>query len=157
MIVTTQAEADIRASPERVCDISNDLDGIADVFVGYGPIPGVVRAEVIGGTDLVQGSSRRVYTADGNDVIEEMLILERGRSVAYTLTGISPPFSFLVQYARADWTFTKTELGTHVHWTYAFTLTTPLAWPLAAPLLHLVFRRWMQGCLTAIAAIAQRD
>lgn len=157
MIVATHAEADIRATPGRVCDVSNDLDRIADAFVAYGPIPGTVSAEVIGGGELVRGTSRRVYTSDGRHVDEEMLVLEPGVAVAYKLTGISPPFSFLVRHARADWKFTPTPEGTHVHWDYAFTLISPLAWPLAAPLLHLVFRRWMRRCLSAIGRIAERS
>ena len=157
MIVATQAEADIRATPVRVCDVSNDLEHIADAFVAYGPIPGTVSAEVIGGGKLAQGTSRRVYTSDGQHVDEEMLVLEPGAAVAYKLTGISPPFSLLVRHARADWKFTATPEGTHVHWNYAFTLTSPLAWPLAAPLLHWVFRRWMRRCLAAIGCLAERS
>lgn len=137
--------------------MSNDLDRIADAFVGYGPIPGTVRGEVIGGGALTQGATRRIYTDDGHDVVEEMLVLDRGRRVAYKLTGIAAPFSLLVRFARADWTFTPADGETYVQWTYAFTLTSPLVWPMAAPILHLVFRRWMQGCLTAIGAIAERD
>ena len=42
-----------------------------------------------------------------------------------------------------------------MHWNYAFTLTSPLAWPVAYPLLTQIFRRWMLGCLREIAAIAE--
>jgi hypothetical protein len=157
MIVSTDAAAKIRATPERVFDVANDLENIAQAFVGYGPIPGTVRAEVIGGGVLAQGTSRRVYTSDGHDVVEEMLVFDRASAVAYRLTGISAPFSLLVRFARADWKFTETPDGTDVHWNYAFTLTSPLAWPLAGPLLQVVFRRWMRGCLTAIASIAEQD
>ena len=156
MIVAIQAEADIRATPERVFDVSNDLDHIADAFVGYGPIPGTVSAEVIGAGELALGTSRRIYTNDGHDVVEEMLVFDRPSAVAYKLTGIAAPFSMLVRFARADWQFTATSDGVHVHWNYAFTLTTPLVWPVAAPLLKLVFRRWMRGCLVAIAGIAEK-
>jgi len=157
MVVETQAQATIRATPERVFDVTNDLDRIADAFVAYGPIPGTVSAEVIGGGALVQGVSRRVHTSDGHHVIEEMLIFDRAAAVAYKLTGISAPFSWLVRFARADWSFETVPEGTRVRWTYAFTLTTPLVWPVAAPMLHMVFRRWMYGCLEAIARIAERE
>ena len=155
MIVSTQAEAEIQATPERVFDAANDLDRIADAFVGYGPIPGVTRAEVIGGGPLALGTTRKVYTSDGNAVDEEMLAFDRGKAIAYKLTGISPPFSLLVRFARADWRLTAASGATHVHWNYAFTLTSPLAWPLAYPLLTLVFKRWMLGCLREIGAIAE--
>ena len=108
MIVSTDAAAKIRATPERVFDVANDLENIAQAFVGYGPIPGTVRAEVIGGGVLAQGTSRRVYTSDGHDVVEEMLVFDRASAVAYRLTGISAPFSLLVRFARADWKFTET-------------------------------------------------
>jgi hypothetical protein len=61
----------------------------------------------------------------------------------------------LVRSARADWRLTPADGGTHVEWTYAFTLTSPLAWPVAYPLLTQVFRRWMLGCLREIGAIAE--
>jgi hypothetical protein len=38
-----------------------------------------------------------------------------------------------------------------VTWDYAFTLTHALAWPIAAPLLHLFMRTAMQNCLDAMA------
>jgi hypothetical protein len=155
LIVSTEAEADFRATPEQAFDAANDLDRIADAFVAFGPIPGVTRAEVIGGGPLALGSIRKVHTNDGNSVDEEMLVFERGKAVAYRLTGISPPFSFLVRFARADWQLTATSTGTRVRWNYSFTLTSPLAWPLAYPLLTLVFRRWMLGCLREIGAIAE--
>jgi hypothetical protein len=155
MIVSTQAEAEIQASPEQVFDAANDLDHIADAFVGYGPIPAVTRAEVVGGGPLALGTTRKVYTSDGNAVDEEMLVFDHGKAFAYKLTGIALPFSLLVRFARADWRLTPASGATHVQWNYAFTLTSPLAWPLAYPLLTLVFKRWMLGCLREIGAIAE--
>ena len=125
MIVSTRAEARIRATPEAVFDAANDLDRIAEAFVGYGPIPGVTRGEVIGGGPLALGKTRKIFTSDGNTVDEEMLVYDRGHAVAYKLTGFSPPFSFLVRSARADWALSAAGAGTQVEWDYAFTLTSP--------------------------------
>lgn len=155
MIVATTAGARIKAAPEKVFDTANDLERIAEAFVAYGPIPGVTRGEVIGGGPLALGKTRKIFTSDGNDVDEEMLVYDRGKAFAYRLTGIAPPFSLLVRFARADWRLVPSDGHTLVEWTYAFTLTSPLAWPLAYPLLTQIFARWMSGCLREIGAIAE--
>ena len=53
--------------------------------------------------------------------------------------------------AIGDWTFSGDESRTRVDWSYTFTLTSPLAWPLASAVAWL-FQRWMQQSLERIAS-----
>jgi len=65
--------------------------------------------------------------------------------------GVKPPFSLLVRSGGGNWDFTETEGGTRIVWTYTFDLTSPLAYPLAMPILWL-FKSWLQQGLDAIRA-----
>jgi hypothetical protein len=156
MIVTTVATADTRASAATVFDVANDIDDIAEAFVSFGPIPGVARGEVIGGGPLAEGKTRRLQLTDGSMVEEDMLLFDRPRAFSYTLRGIGKPFGLLVRQGKAHWMLTESAAGTHVHWQYNFELTSALAWPVAGPLLHLLFNAWMRRCLGRITDLAVR-
>jgi hypothetical protein len=154
MIVTTVATADTRASAASVFDVANDMEHIADAFVSFGPLPGVTKCEVAGGGPLELGKTRRVFLTDGHVVEEKMLLFDRPRAFSYTLRGIAKPFSWLVTHGKADWMLTESSAGTHIHWQYTFELSSPFAWPVAAPFLLLLFNAWMHRCLTRIVALA---
>ena len=154
MIVTTVATADTRASAATVFDVANDIEGIAEAFVSFGPIPGVARGEVVGGGPLAVGKTRRVHLTDGSMVEEDMLLFDRPRAFSYTLRGIGKPFGLIVREGKANWMLTESSAGTHVHWQYSFELTSPMMWPLAGPILHLLFNGWMRRCLGRITELA---
>lgn len=108
-----------------------------------GPIPGVAAAEMVDGVRLQAGARRLVTMTDGSLVLEEILAAERPRCHRYRW--VHPPtfpFSLVVRGGEADWGFAPSRAGTRVEWTYTFELSTPLAYPLALPLLAF-FRRWM--------------
>jgi len=50
-----------------------------------------------------------------------------------------------------NWDFIESEGGTRIVWTYTFGLTSPLAYPLAIPIV-LLFKGWLQHGLEAIRA-----
>jgi len=63
-----------------------------------------------------------------------------------------PPLAWLAREGRADWRFAAVDAGTAVAWRYDFELTSPLAWPVAAPVLVGFMRTAMTRCLAAMAA-----
>ena len=149
MKVELTAEIEIPAEAAKVFDAVNDAEGAPRIYAGHGPVPGVTEMRYDGDGAPRLGAVRKVWTSDGNVLEEKLVVYDRPRAHAYTLRGFSRPFSLLVREARADWRFdpVRDSATTRVGWKYAFTLTTPLVWPLAALFLHTVFHGWMLGCL----------
>jgi uncharacterized protein YndB with AHSA1/START domain len=126
-------------------------DGARFPFPGFGPIAAI--REVRLDAPLAVGSTRRVHNADGTVLTERVTALDPPHHHAYELTGFVAPFSWLVTRGDAEWSLTDTEAGTSVSWHYDFTLTSPLAWPLCAPLLNFFMHGAMERCLSAMARV----
>lgn len=136
-------------SPERAFARCVDSERFADWFRGYGPIAGIGRVESDGPPRL--GGRRTVYNADGSVLHECITELTAPLRHAYTLEGFVPPFSWLVRRGEAWWSITPALGGAHVRWRYRFTLTSPLVWPLAKPLLAGFMTAAMARCLHNMA------
>jgi hypothetical protein len=149
MKIRLDAEIQIAADAESLFDLVNDPDAAPRIYAQHGPIPGVTALRYDGDGRPRLDAVRQVLTADGNVLEEQLVVFDRPRAHSYTLTGFKPPFSLLVRGGFAEWTFTEIPgaAATRVHWTYTFTLPTPLSWPLAALFLHTLFHGWMLGCL----------
>ncbi len=149
MDVRLEAEIEIAAKPLAIFDAVNDAAGAPHIYAGHGPVPAVTEMRYEGDGKPKLNAVRKVRTADGNVLEEQLVVYDRPRAHSYTLRGFSLPFSLLIREARADWRFDEMAgaVATRVHWTYTFTLTTPLVWPVAALFLHTVFHGWMLGCL----------
>jgi ribosome-associated toxin RatA of RatAB toxin-antitoxin module len=147
--VLLRAERKIRTSPDAVYALSLDVQRFPGFFTGFGPIPGLRRVTLH--APLAVGSTRELEDNDGLLLNERITALEPGSRHAYTLSGLHPPLAWLVRSGHAEWTFAPLPEGTQVVWTYDFELTSPLAWPIASPLLHVCMRGAMQRCLDAIS------
>jgi hypothetical protein len=149
MDVRLEAEIEVAAKPAAIFDAVNDAAGAPHIYAGHGPVPAVTEMRYEGDGQPKLNALRQVHTADGNVLEEQLVVYDRPRAHSYTLRGFSLPFSLLIREARADWRFDEMAgaVATRVHWTYTFTLTTPLVWPVAALFLHTVFHGWMLGCL----------
>ena len=127
------------ANPERLFDFTTDARNF-DSFDGFGPIPGIAGAAYETPGEPRLGSRRRIRKTDGTDHFEEIVLFERpGRHVS-RITGIAPPFSWLVRWGEDDWRFHPAGTGTLIERTFRFELTSPLAALIAAPLLHVFMR-----------------
>lgn len=149
MNVVLHAHRSIAAPAEAVYALSLDAERFPALFAGYGPIPGLRRIAPHGPAAV--GSTRDVEDTSGVVLHERIDALEPGRRHAYTLSGMQPPLAWLAREGRADWRFAQTGAATQVDWYYDFALTSPLAWPVAAPLLRIFMRGAMQRCLDAMA------
>ena len=150
MDVDLIAEHCLEGAPEAVFALALDAARFPEFFTGYGPIPAVCA--VIPHAAPAVGSTREIHNSDGSRLAESITAFDPPRHHAYTLTGLRPPFSWLVGAGHADWRFEPAGTGTRITWRYRWALTSPLAWPLAAPLLRLAMRGAMARCLAAMAA-----
>jgi hypothetical protein len=137
------------AAPDAVFALAVDAKRFPSLFRGYGPIPALRRITLHG--PLAVGVTRDVEGEDGVVMLETVTAFDSGRRHDYTLARLRPPLSWLVRVGHADWTFTLREGGTDVVWRYRFELTTPLVWPIAAPLLKVFMQGAMRRCLAAMA------
>lgn len=150
MTLRTFANTFVARPPEPTFAVIVRPTTIPMAFRGKGPIPGTVHAEVLGDGVMRPGARRLVRSADGtsvDEVIEELVAPSRQR---YTLSGFSRPFSWLVRRGEGLWTLSPAPGGTYVRWDFSFTLTSLLAWPVVAVLLHVFFRRAMEDALGRI-------
>lgn len=150
MKVHCQAETFVAAPLRPVFAMTVDPIRFPEFFTGYGPIAGIESVEV--DAPLRPGSIRRVRGKDGSQLSEKVTVLDPPLRHAYVLTGFGSPFSWLVRRGEADWTAKATGDGTWLRWDYHFTLSSPLALPLAWPLLKLCMTRAMRRCLANMAA-----
>jgi len=117
-----------------------------------GPFAGITTIEMHEGQSLAKGSKRRIFMTDGAVLEEVILDYDPPLRHRYGWTGgVKPPFSLLVRSGSGNWDFTETDGGTRIVWTYTFDLTSPLAYPLAIPIVWL-FKGWLQQGLDAIRA-----
>lgn len=148
MKILLHSERIIRAAPQAVYALSLDTSRFPTLFAGFGPIPGLRRITLH--APAAVGATRDVEDLAGVVMRERIDALEAGRRHAYTLSGLQPPLSWLVRTGAADWTFAPAGDGARVVWTYTFELTSPLAAPVAVPLLRIFMRGAMQRCLDAM-------
>jgi len=145
----------LAAPPAAAFALALDASRFAATFTGCGPIPALRRITVHGAPAV--GSTREVESSDGSLLTERITAFDPPRQHAYTLSGLQPPLAWLVSTGDADWTFADADGATRVNWRYAFTLTSALAWPLAAPLLHVFMRAAMRRCLDAMARVLEAN
>lgn len=121
---------------------------------GWGPVPGVERAEMLDPGEYAVGKIRRIHNTDGSSLDEEILAHEPPSAHSYRLYGNFRGLAkLLVTEGRGDWRFNELgESRTEVSWRYEFTLTSPLAWPLAVPMMKVAFANMQRGTLQRLRA-----
>jgi len=152
MNISTSASIVIPRSREEVFAFATDSTNTARTLRPRGPIAGISKVEMFDGQPVAQGSSRRITMTDGAELEEVILAYDPPVKHRYRWTGgVKPPFSFLVRSGTGNWDFIETDGGTRIVWTYTFELTSPLAYPLALPIIW-IFKGWLQQGLDAIGA-----
>lgn len=148
MQVHSQAAITINAPRETVFAFTNDVTQFPSTFKGFGLIPGMDRVENLDGGETRKGTVRHIHNKDGS-VLEERLIEHAPPSeMAYEIvSGLQPPFSWLVRGAGGRWTFTERGDATEVEWRFRFDLTTALVFPIAYVVGAVLFRKAQERCL----------
>ncbi|MBT6179770.1 MAG: SRPBCC family protein [Deltaproteobacteria bacterium] len=146
--VETHVDILIPSDRDAAFALMSDLDQFPTFFTGFGPIPKVVRCELVSPLPVAVGSKRLISNGDGSVLEEIVEIHEDGKEQRYRIEkGFVPPFSFLIAAAVGHWTFESEAQGTRVGWTYRFELTSSLARPIAGFIVHVFFKRAMMRCL----------
>ncbi len=150
MRISERAEIHVPRPVEQVFDFSVACETFPRVLHPLGPIAGIAKAEMVDAVSPRTGARRRIHMTDGSAIEELLVAFDRPKRHRYRwLNRPAPPFSWLVRGGESDWTFAPSDGGTSIVWVYSFDLTTPLAYPLAAPIAFL-FRRWMMRGLFRI-------
>jgi hypothetical protein len=129
---------------------------LPEVFLRWGPFPGV---SAVGGQDGAwdtAGRSRRPRFTDGGTVLETLVEYEPGSSFAYELRDFTDVFGRLVEGVRGEWTFTPDGLGSVVRWTWEFKANPRSGAVLAAVIVPL-YRRYMQRVVDLSVRLAERS
>jgi hypothetical protein len=146
MKLSTQTSVQAPGAADAVFGRAIDSSRFPAMYLAFGPIPAIVSVDELGSGPAL-GSKRRVTMSDGSVIDEELVAFERPTRYGYRwLTRPKPPFGWLIAGAVADWTFTGAGDRTRVDWVYTFTLTSPLAAPLAL-IVMAIFKRWMTKAL----------
>lgn len=118
----------LKHPPEVIADRILDLSRWPD-FEGYGPLPGIAKAEFERRTDEVVGTRIRVSNRDGSTHIEELMEWDPPRRLRLRLHEFSPPVSRLSTGFDETWEFQPTEGGTKVTRSFAMYPRTASARP----------------------------
>lgn len=155
MHVDVRAERFLPGPSDRAFGLSLDPLRFPALFRGFGPIPGLRRIHLHAPPGI--GSTRDVEDETGVVMRERITAFDPPHHHAYVLDGLKPPLRWLAREGQADWRFHADGERTRVTWRYRFLLTSPLAWPLAAPLLKVFMQGAMRRCLDAMASGLARE
>jgi Polyketide cyclase / dehydrase and lipid transport len=156
MQITAKASRGIACSLEQAFNFMTKAENLPDVFLGYGPLPAIRRAEFVGRAEPRVGAVRRIENVDDSVVNEEILAHEPPALHRYRLVGDPPlPLRLLVRGLAGEWRFSPHRRDTVVGWSYSLELTTPLAWPLVL-VVRGFLRRAMKRGLDNVALTLDR-
>lgn len=147
MQITINTEISIARPREQVFKYLTDGDTYIKVLLPLFPLPGVQSVTLKDADKPAKGVLRHIGLSDGSTV-DEMIDEHDVPNVHCYSWGdeLQLPLSLITRGAAARWDFEETESGTHVRWGYVFTLTSPIAYPVAK-VFSLRFRAWMRAGL----------
>jgi len=117
---------------------------LADILLGYGPLPAVVRTSNQSGTWDQPGSNRIVHLSDGNTAFEEVTDCEHPSYFAYRVSKFTNIIRFLAKVASGQWWFTNKGSKTDIKWQYTFDAHNILTAILLLLIVHLFWKGFMR-------------
>lgn len=151
MKIICHAARVFNSEPVPIFELMVDAAGFPACFTGFGLIPAIRSIRLA--EPLAVGAIRHIYNADNSVLIEKVTLVDRPNRHRYTLGGFRAPFSWLVWQGESDWQLSRLEIGTRVRWTYEFTLTGFLLYPLGFVLLKFFMQGAMRRCLANMSAL----
>lgn len=103
----------IPRSAEAIAGAIADLSRWPE-FGGYGPLPGIARAEYEARPDGMTGARIRVYNEDGSSHVETVERWQPPQRIVMRLDGFTPPLSRLASHFQETWQFTERGDSTEV-------------------------------------------
>ena len=132
-------------TPEQIGAAILDTDQWP-MFTGWGPLPGIRRAEFDRRTDEIVGTRIRVTNTDGSRHAETITEWDLPRSIALTLDEFSAPLRWLATQFEERWEFEAGSRETQALRRFAmhprWRLARPALWCIR-PMLRAAVRRHM--------------
>lgn len=124
-------ESTLPLKPEEIASQILDLSKWPE-FTGYGPLPGIKRAEFETRTAEIVGTRIRATNRDGSTHVEEIVEWEPSRRLRLHMSEFSPPVSRLAKAFDEMWDFEREGDRTKVIRSFEMhpksALTRPLLW-----------------------------
>lgn len=128
---------------------------IADILVGWGPLPRVVKTTDQTGDWSTVGSRRTVHLADGSTASEQVTHYLQDKEFGYTVSQFTNPIHLLARQAKGLWTFEAiTPNSTKLSWTYTYEAHNLLTWLLLIPIVKTLWKQYMQKALDTFTKLA---
>jgi uncharacterized membrane protein len=140
-------EATLSQTPEEIASQILDLSKWSE-FNGYGPLPGIKRAEFETKTAEVVGTRIRVTNRDGSTHVEEIVEWQPTRRLRLHMSEFSPPVSRLATAFDETWEFERHGDRTQVIRFFKMhpksSFTKPLLWLISLLLKRAIARHLKQ-------------
>jgi hypothetical protein len=121
-------------------------------------MPGVSNTTGTTGPWDRPGSTRVVHLTDGTSCRETVTSATAPDYFAYKLTEFSNPIiRFLVKEARGQWWFTDSGTGLQAKWTYTAETKNAFGVVLVAPVIKILWKRYMQAAMKVTKDRAERE
>ena len=130
---------------------------LADILLGYGPLPAVVKTSGQSGAWDTPGSNRTVHLADGNTAFEEVTVCERPSYFAYRVSKFTNVIRLVAKEASGQWWFEERGSQTCVKWKYTFHAHNALTALLLFPIVQLFWKGYMRVGLNATKQLAEQQ
>jgi hypothetical protein len=141
--ITFVCEDKLSLTPDEIVALIMDTANWCK-FRGYGPIPGIKRAEFEVKTPDLVGSRVRVTETNGSTHIEEFVEWQPGRRLRQVFGEFSPPLSRLATGMEETWEFSRTGDATRVLRSFTLhpksALSRPVLWIISVLLKRAIVR-----------------
>ena len=156
MQIVCRSQIHVQCSLDHAFRVTSSPETMVKAFRGYGPIPGITSIHQAEKGDQA-GAIRVVHNSDGSRIEEEITDWREPELFAYRMVrGIRYPFRLLVNGGEGEWRFEPQESGALVSWTFAWNLTSLIAWPLTR-LVAIFFCKAMDDCLCRIQEMSTKS
>ena len=130
---------------------------LADILLGYGPLPAVVKTSRQSGAWDKPGSNRTVHLADGHTAFEEVTVCERPSYFAYRVSKFTNVIRLLAKEAKGQWWFEEEGNKTDVKWQYTFYAHNALTALLLFPIVQLFWQGYMRVGMNTTKQLAEQQ
>jgi hypothetical protein len=130
---------------------------LADILLGYGPLPAVVRTSRQSGAWDKPGSNRTVHLADGSTAFEEVTACKRPGYFAYRVSEFTNIIRFLVKGAAGQWWFEEQGNKTGVKWKYTFHAHNALTALILHAIVQLLWNGYMRIAMKTTKRLAEQQ
>jgi SAM-dependent methyltransferase len=153
VLPSISATVHVRAPREAVFHAATQAGVANKIFKPLLPLPGIAKSEAF----AADSGTRKRRWSDGSTTVDQLLVHQEPLQHSYRWSNtLQGPVAWLFSRATSDWTFTPTETGTSVYWTYRF--EPKHRWlKVAMNITQNAFQRWMRASLQNLKQTLERE